>query len=33
MIIIDNALKARAAAGNPIKVGMIGAWLYGSRYC
>ncbi|MBD2496484.1 NAD(P)H-dependent oxidoreductase [Nostoc sp. FACHB-280] len=29
MIIIDNALKARAAAGNPIKVGMIGAGFMG----
>lgn len=25
MIIVDNALKAREAAGNPVKVGMIGA--------
>src|ERR1700731_543551 len=25
MIIVDNALKAREAAGNPIQVGMIGA--------
>ncbi|BAY17985.1 putative NAD(P)-dependent oxidoreductase [Anabaenopsis circularis NIES-21] len=29
MIIIDNALKARASAGNPIKVGMIGAGFMG----
>ncbi|RCJ29591.1 NAD(P)-dependent oxidoreductase [Nostoc minutum NIES-26] len=29
MIIIDNALQARAAAGNPIKVGMIGAGFMG----
>ncbi|MBU7585844.1 MAG: Gfo/Idh/MocA family oxidoreductase [Nostoc sp. TH1S01] len=29
MIIIDNALKARAAAGNPIKVGMTGAGFMG----
>ncbi|MBD2499575.1 NAD(P)H-dependent oxidoreductase [Anabaena azotica] len=29
MIIIDNALKARAAAGNPVKVGMIGAGFMG----
>ncbi|OCQ93105.1 NAD(P)-dependent oxidoreductase [Nostoc sp. MBR 210] len=29
MIIIDNTLKARAAAGNPIKVGMIGAGFMG----
>jgi len=29
MIIIDRALKARAAAGNPIKVGMIGAGFMG----
>ncbi|MBE9004985.1 Gfo/Idh/MocA family oxidoreductase [Fortiea sp. LEGE XX443] len=29
MIIIDNALKARAAVGNPIKVGMIGAGFMG----
>lgn len=25
MIIVDNALKARHEAGNPVKVGMIGA--------
>ncbi|WP_375472443.1 NAD(P)H-dependent oxidoreductase [uncultured Nostoc sp.] len=29
MIIIDRALQARAAAGNPIKVGMIGAGFMG----
>ena len=29
MIIIDNALKAREAAGNPIRVGMIGAGFQG----
>lgn len=29
MIIIDNALKARAAVGNPVKVGMIGAGFMG----
>jgi len=29
MIIIDNALKAREAAGNPIRVGMIGAGFMG----
>lgn len=29
MIIIDKALQARAAAGNPIKVGMIGAGFMG----
>ncbi|MEH2133831.1 MAG: Gfo/Idh/MocA family oxidoreductase [Nostoc sp.] len=29
MIIIDRALRARAAAGNPIKVGMIGAGFMG----
>jgi predicted homoserine dehydrogenase-like protein len=29
MIIIDRALEARAAAGNPIKVGMIGAGFMG----
>ncbi len=29
MIIVDNALKARAAAGNPIQVGMIGAGFMG----
>ncbi|MEA5616711.1 Gfo/Idh/MocA family oxidoreductase [Cronbergia sp. UHCC 0137] len=29
MIIIDSALKARAAAGNPVKVGMIGAGFMG----
>lgn len=29
MIIIDNALQARAAAGNPVKVGMIGAGFMG----
>src|SRR5437867_3348298 len=29
MIIIDTALKAREAAGNPIKVGMIGAGFMG----
>ncbi len=29
MIIIDNALKARAAAGNPIRVGMAGAGFMG----
>lgn len=29
MIIVDNALKARAAAGNPVKVGMIGAGFMG----
>lgn len=29
MIIVDNALKARAEAGNPIRVGMIGAGFMG----
>lgn len=29
MIIIDTALKARAAAGNPVRVGMIGAGFMG----
>src|SRR5438128_1411321 len=29
MIIVDTALKAREAAGNPIKVGMIGAGFIG----
>ncbi|MDB9378452.1 NAD(P)H-dependent oxidoreductase, partial [Nodularia sphaerocarpa] len=29
MIIIDRALEARAAAGNPVKVGMIGAGFMG----
>jgi predicted homoserine dehydrogenase-like protein len=29
MIIVDNALKAREAAGNPIRVGMIGAGFMG----
>ncbi len=29
MIIIDRALQARAAAGNPVKVGMIGAGFMG----
>ena len=29
MIIVDRALQARAAAGNPIKVGMIGAGFMG----
>src|SRR5437660_11469184 len=29
MIIVDNALKAREAAGNPIQVGMIGAGFMG----
>ena len=29
MIIIDRALQTRAAAGNPIKVGMIGAGFMG----
>src|SRR5947209_3017942 len=29
MIIVDNALKKREAAGNPIKVGMIGAGFMG----
>jgi predicted homoserine dehydrogenase-like protein len=29
MIIVDNALKARAAAGNPIQVGLIGAGFMG----
>lgn len=30
MIIIDNALRAREAAGNPIRVGMIGAGFMGA---
>jgi predicted homoserine dehydrogenase-like protein len=30
MIIVDNALKAREAAGNPIRVGMIGAGFMGA---
>lgn len=30
MIIVDNALKAREAAGNPIRVGMIGAGFMGT---
>lgn len=29
MIIVDNALKARAEAGNPVRVGMIGAGFMG----
>src|SRR4051812_2510171 len=29
MIIVDNALKARAAADNPIRVGLIGAGFMG----
>src|SRR3954463_1133988 len=29
MVIVDNALKARAAAGKPIQVGMIGAGFMG----
>jgi predicted homoserine dehydrogenase-like protein len=29
MIIVDNALRARAEAGNPVKVGMIGAGFMG----
>ena len=29
MIIVDKALQARAAVGNPIKVGMIGAGFMG----
>ena len=29
MIIVDDALKAREAAGNPIRVGMIGAGFMG----
>jgi predicted homoserine dehydrogenase-like protein len=29
MIIVDNALKAREAAGNPIRVGMVGAGFMG----
>jgi len=29
MIIVDNALKARAATGNPIQVGLIGAGFMG----
>ena len=29
MIIVDNALKARAASGKPIQVGMIGAGFMG----
>src|SRR5688500_8411237 len=29
MIIVDNALQAREAAGNPIRVGMIGAGFMG----
>ena len=29
MIIVDNALKAREAAGRPIRVGMVGAGFMG----
>lgn len=29
MIIVDTALKARAEAGNPVRIGMIGAGFMG----
>ena len=32
MIIVDTALKKRLAAGNPVKVGMVGAGYMGARH-